>query len=286
MVTSIIGSVDIEDLELASLYELRGFRRYQHFLRHIVLKGWFHPRAAKYEYIVDHMTPFADQITVVSSFLQKRYGGIKLPHGADTVLFDPDKYDGQQSRGKLGIDASHKVVLFAGSPKKHKGLDMLLEAVSRLTSRYRLVVLIVGGNRCDPLLNHLLDKYPDCLLHVESRPHSQMPCFLSACDFVVIPQSDDLYARAQVPGKIFEAMAMGKPIVASRVSDLPEILEGCGMLFDPGDADSLTQQMRTLCENRDLATELAREARERCIKHYSWDAMERILTRQVLAQWI
>ncbi|MFM7788919.1 MAG: glycosyltransferase family 1 protein, partial [Microcystis panniformis] len=56
----------------------------------------------------------ADAVTVNNQFLQKRYGGIYLPNGKDTQLFDPNLYDPVACRQKYGLSA-YKVLMFPGT---------------------------------------------------------------------------------------------------------------------------------------------------------------------------
>lgn len=278
--------LDIEDFETASSYDIRGRLNLSYFLRRVMMANWRNPSSPQYVHLMEQLTRYADRITVVSNFLQNRFGGIRLPHGANTDLFDPSQYDAAQLRQKLGIDAGQTVILFAGNPKPHKGLDTLCEAISRLSSNYEILLLIVGSDPNDDEIMKLKQRHNTRLLHLTSQPHREMPRFLVASDWVVLPQKNTLYAHAQVPGKVFEAMAMAKPILASRISDLPEILDGCGLIFEPESIDSMVEQMEILLNNRDLAVELGQKAREKCVACYSWEAMEKILLSQVLDRWV
>ncbi len=281
--------LDIEDFEIAPFYKTTHHQlqiRKQFFLTEMLIRNWGNPLALRYQYLMDKLTRFADQITVVSTFLQGRYGGTRLPHGTDTSLFDPERYNRQQCREKLGIRSHQTVILFAGTPRPHKGLEILAESVNRLSQKHGILLMVVGGSKNSPEIERLTTKYSDSVFHIESQPHTQMPYFLSTSDLVVLPQKDDWVSRAQVPGKIFEAMSMGKPIVASRVSDLPEILEGCGIVFEPGNTSALTQILEDLSLNKVLREELGHKAREKCLKYYSWDEMEKILVDRVLTQWL
>jgi glycosyltransferase involved in cell wall biosynthesis len=283
--------LDVDDFETVLLYKntrvgARLRLRRQYFLEQMLLKDWLNPRALRYQYIMEKFVHCADQITVASRFLQNRYGGIRLPHAVDVDFFDPARYDGQQLRDELGIGRDQRVILFAGTPRPHKGLDLLAEAVSRLAAEYCLLLMIVGNFKGDPLVSRLEDRYKGLLLSIESQPHQRMPLFLAAADFVALPQQDNWIARAQVPVKLSEAMAMSKPIVASAVSDMPEMLDDCGLVFEAGDVDTLTEQIRRLCQDAGLAEELGRKAREKCLREYSWDALEAILVQQVLTQWV
>jgi glycosyltransferase involved in cell wall biosynthesis len=65
-------------------------------------------------------------------------------------------------------------------------------------------------------------------------------------------------------------MAMGRPIVSTSVSMIPEILDGCGLLVSPGDPRALRTGIETLLGDPGRARELGRRARERCIERYSF----------------
>jgi glycosyltransferase involved in cell wall biosynthesis len=72
-----------------------------------------------------------------------------------------------------------------------------------------------------------------------------------------------------MPMKVFDAMAMGKPIVASAVSDLPHVLDGCGLLVPPGDVDGLARAIGYLVSHPEEARTLGDRARARCVETYS-----------------
>ena len=109
------------------------------------------------------------------------------------------------------------------------GREQLIEvgAAERLGDS-RLKVLVVGAVQDHAYEAALRERHESRLLRLGPQPHDSMPVFLAAADVVVLPQRSTRVAQAQVPGKVFEAMAMACPIVATEVSDLPEILEGCG----------------------------------------------------------
>ena len=284
--------LDIEDFEIAPLFRATsahrvGLRiRKQFLLEQMFLKEWRNPLALRYRYVMDKLTGFADCITVASSFLQKRYGGTKIIHGADTTFFDPVLYDGGAIRKRLGIAPGRTVILFTGTPRGHKGLTTLAEAISTMSIDYGLLLMIVGDDRESTTVKELRERYGDIVLHIESQPHELMPYFLSAADLIVLPQRDTFVSQAQIPGKLFEAMSMGKPIIASAVSDIPEILSDCGIVFAPGHVDELSRQIARLCQDPSLAMALGAKARQKCLNHYSWDALEDVLLNQVLARWL
>jgi glycosyltransferase involved in cell wall biosynthesis len=140
-----------------------------------------------------------------------------------------------------------------------------------------LKLLLVGGARREEYMEELRALGGERLIHVGFQPHERMPEFLAVADAVALPSRRSRHAEAQVPGKVFEAMAMAKPVIATRTSDLPEILEGCGWLVEPNNVDDLTERLSYLCENLDEARGLGERARQRCIEDYSVDAVDRML---------
>jgi glycosyltransferase involved in cell wall biosynthesis len=220
-----------------------------------------------YTWLLEKLAATAEQRSVASRFLQELFGGELIPHARDTARFDPSRFDGPQCKAELGL-SGRKVVLFLGTPMKHKGLAQLAEAIDRLERR-DVTLLVVGATQLQA--SRLPDK--EFIRTIERQPFADMPKFQAAADLVVLFQSDIPAARGQVPAKVFDAMAMAKPIIASDVSDLPAILEDCGEIVRHGDVESLSKKMAGLLDDPSRAAELGRRARQRCIERYSYDAV-------------
>ena len=105
-----------------------------------------------------------------------------------------------------------------------------------------------------------------------------MPEIVSAAHVIVVPQRDTLTAKAQFPIKLTDGMAMAKPILATKVGDLPEILGDTGYLVEPERPEQIARQIQWIFEHWELASERARKARSRCVEYYSIDAMAAILS--------
>jgi glycosyltransferase involved in cell wall biosynthesis len=275
--------LDVEDWETWSLYRGTSLpRRMLRIGRQLLGNGWRQPTSLKYMYVMERLAPLADGVTVVSTFLQQRFGGVKLPNGPDTRLFDPTPYDQRHLRVKWGIDTRARLILFAGNPSPYKGLEDILGALDQLTARHpQLRLLMAGRSPEHPYTQKLLTQAPNRIIHLGPQPHALMPELLALSDLVVLPQRRTPITSAQVPAKVFEAMAMGKPIVATRMSDLPEILDGCGLLVEPSDVAQLAAAIEHLLDDSPLAVELGERARRKCVQHYSWDAMDIILSQLV-----
>src|SRR2546430_7043726 len=100
-------------------------------------------------------------------------------------------------------------------------------------------------------------------------PLEEIRSFPPAADVVVVPQRDTPDTRGQVHAKLFDAMALGRPIVSTRVSMIPEILEGCGLLVEAGDVSALGAAIARLLDDPGEAAALAPRAPERRVERYS-----------------
>ncbi len=220
-----------------------------------------------------------DQITVSNHFLQKKYGGTIIWHARDTESFDPKKFNKGSIRKKYKIDKNEKIVMFFGTPRPHKGLEDLIKAVA-LTKKTNLTIIIVGIDR-DKYSRELTrkgkKKLKEKIRFYGLQPFKKVPEFLTIADLIVIPQQKNPATIGQVPAKVFDAMAMAKPIIATRVSDLPEILDSCGWIVEPENPKQLTKTIQYVLSNPKEADKMGQKARQKCIEKYSWDAMEKLL---------
>jgi glycosyltransferase involved in cell wall biosynthesis len=262
--------VDIEDWELGWYLDRSPIDQLKHLL-HLE-----RPEGYLYTAVNDRLVRLADQRLVVSRFLQGRFGGALLPHGADAAFFDPARWDRQEALRHLGLP-DMRYVVFTGTPMPNKGLEDLL-TVMRTIQRPDIRLLVVGSFAHDPAYGRLLsDRFADLVTLVPPRPHAEMPLCLALAEVVALPQRHTRETDAQVPGKIYEAMAMARPILGTDVSDIPEILGGCGTVVPAEDHDALAAGLVALLDDAAEASRLGAAARSRCIEHYSWRAMEQIL---------
>jgi len=218
------------------------------------------PSSAIYVSLLTKASAGAAAVTVASTALQKRFGGTLLPHGSITEIFNPEKIDREKVRREFGF--AGPTVLFAGTPRWHKGLKPLAKAVSSVAGA-RLAVLC----RPEDLSQAQWQRYD--LLRVPMISYQEFPKLLAAADVVAIPQLDTETSRHQMPMKVYDCMAMAKPIVASAISDLPATLDGCGRLVPPGDVNKLAEAISELLSNPAEARSLGERARARCLENYS-----------------
>jgi glycosyltransferase involved in cell wall biosynthesis len=223
---------------------------------------------------MERLSGAADGITVASRFLQQRFGGTLIPHVRDTEAWRPGGADPTTVRSQLAVGKG-RLVMFLGTPRGYKGVLDLCDAVARLR-RPDVVLALVGTEPAGWAAREIEQRYPGVRL-VGKIPFADVPRYLAAADVVAVPQRDTSDTRGQVPAKIFDAMALGRPIISTRVSMIPEILDGCGLLVAPGDVAALAQGIAHLVDYPEEAAALGARARERCVARYSFAAARRDL---------
>ncbi|MEB3358989.1 MAG: glycosyltransferase family 4 protein [Synechococcales bacterium] len=217
----------------------------------------------------------ADALTVDTSFLQKRFGGVYVPNGKDTDLFDPTPYDPETSRSQYGL-SDYRVLMFPGAPRPHKGVEDVLAALD-LLNEPDLRLVIVGGSPYDDYDDRLMAQWGRWIVKLPKSPVEKMPEILAAAHVVVVPQRDTLTARAQFPLKLTDGMAMAKPILSTRVGDIPDILHQTGYLVDPQAPEQIADCLTQIFQDYDGARQRGEQARQRCVEHYSVHTMAKTL---------
>jgi glycosyltransferase involved in cell wall biosynthesis len=242
------------------------------------LRSPIHPLYLKW---MEGLVKYADAVTVHTSFLQERFGGTSVPNGKDTSLFDPVRYNPDDSRRRYGL-SGYRILMFPGAPRPYKGLEDVLMALEQL-NQPDLRLVIVGGSPYDDYDEQLQQQWGRWMIKLPKYPADVMPDIVAAAHVVVVPQRDTPETRAQFPLKLTDGMAMAKPVLSTRVGDIPEILGETGYLVDPGCPEQIAEQIQYIFENLDLANDRGRKARERCVEKYSIEAMASTL-RSVIAR--
>ncbi|NES05523.1 MAG: glycosyltransferase family 4 protein, partial [Okeania sp. SIO2F4] len=217
----------------------------------------------------------ADRVTLHNQFLKKRFGGVYLPNGKDTTLFDPNKYDPEVSRTRYDL-SNYRILMFPGAPRPYKGVEDVLIALENL-NQPDLRLVIVGGSPYDDYDRQLKEKWGRWIISMPKYPPTVMPEIVAAAHIVVVPQRDTPEAKAQFPLKLTDGMAMAKPIIATKVGDIPEIVGDTGYLVEPSSPEQIAAQIELIFNDLTAANSQGIKARERCIKYYSIDAMANIL---------
>ena len=268
--------IDIDDWELGfgkdSYEKLSRFRRLKNFIRSF----W------DYSYywnilLMEKLVNLADEKTVSNSFLQDKFFGKLIYHARDSQLFDSQNYDAQALKVKYGL-SSKKVVSFIGTARKHKGVDTLIEAMSLVDDSDTVLMLVGLDGREDIWGLTAKEKLGvNRVVLFGKQEFSKLGEFLAISDVIVVPQEDNVATKGQFPAKIFDAMAMARPVVATDVNDIKAVLHDCGVVVPPHNAQAMAAAIKSLINDKQFSIELGQKARDKCIKHYSYESVSKIL---------
>ncbi len=236
------------------------------------LKDPDHPIYTKW---MESLISYADAITVNTNFLKQRFGGVYLPNGKDTEIFDPGKYNPEESRKRYGLEG-YRILMFPGAPRPHKGVEDVLMALDNLNEP-DLRLVIVGGSPYDDYDDRLVQQWGRWIIKLPKFPVEVMPSVVAAAHIIVVPQRDTLAAIAQFPLKLTDGMAMAKPILSTQVGDIPEILGATGYLVEPNSPEQISQKIQWIFKHQGEVNDLGIKARQRCVERYSIQAMASIL---------
>jgi len=149
---------------------------------------------------------------------------------------------------ELGISRKF-VVSYVGTHGVSHGLETVLEAAQILSGIPDIVFLLVGdGARREALLRQRDEMELTNVIMLGQQPKVRMPGVWSATSVSLVLLRDQPLFRSVIPSKIFESMAMMKPIILGVKGESRELVEasGSGLCIEPEDATQLAQAVRTL----------------------------------------
>jgi glycosyltransferase involved in cell wall biosynthesis len=206
-------------------------------------------------------------------------------NGVETDKFTPGVRD-DSLRARLGVAPDAVLFAFAGRLVGWKGMAVALKALAEPALREaNAKLLIVGDGSQKPELQQLAQSLgvANRVMFHDPVPHDRLPALYGAVDAGVFPSiGDEAFGIA-----IAEAMSCGKPVIASHIGGIPEVVgneESCGLLVAPGDPAVLAAAMRRLADDAALRTQLGAAARARIERLYTWDmSAQRLLNALGLA---
>lgn len=220
------------------------------------------------------------KVMAVSDYLRQELIASGLsPHRVVTVhnAIDPDVFvsatcaDRRKIRTELGIGPNASVVLTVGRLNPEKGHRYLLESVQLACQHIsNLRVLIVGEG---PLRQRL--EAMACSSHLDALVsfldwRDDVASLIAASDLFVLPSTQESFGLV-----ILEALALGIPVIATRVGGVPEIIrtDETGILVEPRDAEALARAMIWALTNPAQADQLARQGQAMVRQRFSVEAM-------------
>jgi glycosyltransferase involved in cell wall biosynthesis len=243
------------------------------------------PKKILYRRLISWEAKLANKVICVSEPLERvaKLLGIDpkktvvIPPGVSVKNFDLG-ISKEEARRKVRVPEKSKVILFVGRLIEAKRVDRIIRVLKRVLDLHPQAYLIVVGD--GPKRAHLSKL--SCDLGVKDHvrfeglvSHELVPFYFSACDIFILPSDSE-----GLPTVILEAMASGKPVIASAVGGVPNlILDGVnGILFDPKDEDAMVVSInRVLSSNIELCqiTKIAFKT----ARQYEWGRLVKRIER-------
>jgi glycosyltransferase involved in cell wall biosynthesis len=197
-----------------------------------------------------------------------------INYGIDLEIFGVSKEKRKKTREFLNIADQDRLVLFLSLISKQKGADVALRAFKELSKKERNIKLIIGGD------GEYLDEAKRLAktLHIEQAvsfpgfvPNEETSGYYNAADIFVFPT-----LRLESFGIVIaEAMACGKPVIASNIGSIPNVIDNGvnGILIPPGDYEELALQIRRLLKDRDYFNMLSEKGRLKATNRFGLGRM-------------
>jgi len=196
-----------------------------------------------------------------------------VPNAVDCELFNPYKVQPAILEGEGMQD---KVVVgFVGSLARWHGVEVILGIAEEILSNSnQFHFLIVGeGKKSDYLKSVIsLKGISQHFTLTGAVSHDTLPSLLQAMDITIAPypKMKDFYFS---PLKLFEYMAMEKPIVASKIGQIDEILgDGHAILVEPGNAQEFAKAITNLADQPGVREQMGKKVRQKAQGCYTWDS--------------
>jgi glycosyltransferase involved in cell wall biosynthesis len=224
----------------------------------------------------------ANVITACSEDL--RQGALRLGAAPDRVHLlawgaDPDKFHPSTpplDRAEFGLERDDLILVGLGRIVPKKGFDVLVRALPALVQTHPRVQVLIGGDgpQREQLQNLAKDLGVSDHLHLPGRiDWDKAPHFLAIGNIFVLPSVPDAAGNLDgLPTVLLEALALGKPTVATMIGGIPLVIEDGdnGILCPAGDADALGQAIATLIQDGHLRAQLSRAARLSVERRFNW----------------
>lgn len=226
--------------------------------------------------------------------IQARMPGKKVlwvPNGVDleAIAQAEGGIDPAEARRKLGIAPSDLVLSYAGIIGHAQGLEVVLHAAAMLKHGSNVHFLLIGDGPEKAMLQALQKELAvDTVRFVDRMPRSELLSLLRATDAVVVPlRRNDLFKGA-IPSKIFEALALAKPLLLGVEGEAKELFidQGrAGIAFTPDDASSLADAVERLGYDRAALQSMGESGARYVREHFDrelisstlWDALQEIV---------
>lgn len=235
-------------------------------------------------FVEDTIVRHSWKVTAITEFI-RNYASIRntrkdvivIPDGVDTDLFDVNRSTGKDTRLKYGIRSDETLCVYAGRIEDCAGVNMILDTANLLKTEKNIKFMVVGEG--DP---KLVNELSECNNVILTGPISKesVPEYLAAANVVLVPFPESVASHSVSPLKLFEALAMDKPVIASALSGIKEVVskDFDGILV-PAHPEQWAFAVKQLAKKRDDPVPKAKSNRIIVSRKYGWDYLAEVFNK-------
>lgn len=198
-----------------------------------------------------------------------------LMYGADLTLLETvDENDEQELSARLSSEYRF-LVLYAGTLGRANAVPTVIDAARQLTeARADVLVALAGRGYHEPLVAQAARQH-DAIQQLPPLPHPETLALFKRAEVSLVPFIDRPVLAANSPGKFFDSLATGTPVVVTNPGWTKRFVErhDCGWYVPPGSPDLLATQIQSVLDSPDGRAEAARNARAAAQQHFDRENM-------------
>lgn len=202
-----------------------------------------------------------------------------INNGANTDIFK--SLDRKQARAELGLDDSKKYVCFVGHLAAWQGVEFLIHSAPLILDKCPEVRFLVVG---DGIMKDKLQKIAsergisDKFIFTGRVPYENVPVYINAADVCVAPFIKERNSKIGLSAlKTYEYLACGKPIVASSIPGVKDLIDlsGGGISVPPENPGELANAVVKLISDENMRNAMGEKGRKYVVENHSWDGVAR-----------
>lgn len=233
----------------------------------------------------------ADAITVVVEESRQRLLRKGISNSKVWIIGNPPHAEFIASQEPVPLEVQARLeehpgvrLLYHGNLGAKRGLETAVSAVCRLQGAR---LLVAGGKEKEA--RQLLDMAaglgrPDAVVWLGVVPYLTLPALIRQCEIGIVPHRRTVHTDTTIPNKLFDLMALARPVLVADVPPLKRVVEesGAGLVFRSGDEKDLADKLKLLRDNAELREVLGQRGLQAFQQRYGWEKAERSIAAILL----
>jgi glycosyltransferase involved in cell wall biosynthesis len=234
---------------------------------------------------------FADSIITVNRACAKLFASRSCPSEKITVVMNsPDEAIFRPAAHSEATSANGPrpfVLMYHGSLLERNGLDLAVDAFAKVKSSIPLAELRIYGSR-NAFLDRVVESVrvlglEDSVHYLGPQPLEQIVEAIKSCDVGIIPNQRSIFTELNTPTRIFEYLALGKPVIAPSAPGITDYFDEQSLIFfELGNSEDLARRIEFVYRNPDKAKQMTRRAQKIHLAH-TWQSEKASLMSLVTA---